>query len=336
MSADLTTRYLGLNLANPVVASPSPLTGDSDDLRGLEDAGVAAVVLPSVFEEEIEHDAAVLHELDVAGSGSFAEALDGYLPAFDRVETSATRHLRLLEDAKSRLSIPVIASLNGTSIGGWTRHAARLAEAGADALELNIYLLPTDPTVNSLEVERRYVELVHAVRSTVEIPLAVKIGPYFSSLTSLTQQLEAAGADGLVLFNRFYQPDIDLERLEVVPSIVLSSPSELRLPLRWIAVLSEILHCDLAVTTGVHDGHDVVKALIVGADIAMMTSALLANGARHATAVISQLAAWLDEHDYTSVSQLRGAMSLTAAEDPEAYLRANYIHTLHSYSNPLS
>jgi dihydroorotate dehydrogenase (fumarate) len=334
VSPQLATSYLGLDLANPLLASPSPLTGDLSQLRALEDSGVAAVVLPSLFEEEIEHDAKQLQGLDTHGGDSFAEALTGYLPDFKTVETSATRQLRLVEDAKATLSIPVVASLNGTSLGGWTSYATRLAEAGADALELNIYLIPTDPAVAGAQVEERYIELVGAVRGAVEIPLAVKIGPYFSSLAEIANRLEHAGADALVLFNRFYQPDIDLDRLDVVPSIVLSSPAEMRLPLRWVALLSEQLRCDLAVTTGVHDGRDVVKALLVGADVAMTTSALLTHGPGHVATMLEQLSDWLDEHDYESVAQLRGAMSMSAAEDPEAYMRANYIETLYSYGDP--
>ncbi|MGI9600312.1 MAG: dihydroorotate dehydrogenase-like protein [Acidimicrobiales bacterium] len=331
MTIDLRTRYLGLDLDSPVVASPSPMTADIDTLEQLERAGVGAVVLPSLFEEEIEHEAASLQQLDRHGAGAFAEAAGGYLPGFGDVETMASRHLQALETAKQRLSIPVIASLNGSTLGGWTRHAALLEEAGADAIELNVYLVATDPNTDGRAIEQRYRELVQAVRRTVTIPLAVKIGPYFSSMAATAGDLELAGADGLVLFNRFYQPDIDLEMLQVVPSIVLSSPAELRLPLRWVAVLSELVGCDLAVTTGVHHGHDVVKALLVGADVAMMASALLQNGTAHVTTVLSQLRQWLEQHDYESVDQLRGAMSVSAVEDAEEFVRANYVQTLHSF-----
>ncbi|MDH3706867.1 MAG: dihydroorotate dehydrogenase-like protein [Acidimicrobiia bacterium] len=334
MTADLSTRYLGLDLANPVVASPSPVTGDIDQLRRLEDAGIAAVVLPSLFEEEIEHETAALQQLDHHGAGAFAEAAEGYLPPLTEVETAASRHVDLVSSARKALSVPVIASLNGVTPGGWVRYASRLEDAGAHALELNIYLVATDPTHEAAEVEQRYAELVAAVGDSVSIPLSVKIGPYFSSLTSLARRLEQAGADGLVLFNRFYQPDIDLELLQVVPSIVLSSPTELRLPLRWTAVLSEILDGDLAVTTGVHHGDDVLKALLVGANVAMMASALLKEGPEHVAAVLSHVQQWLTDHGYASVDQLRGAMSMSAIDRPEQYVRANYIQTLHSYPRP--
>jgi len=331
--ADLTTRYLGLDLRNPLVASASPMTGKLDNLKRLEDAGAAAVVLPSLFEEQIEHEASELTRLDELGTESFGEALD-YLPPVEDFTTTTDAYLELLTDAKAALAIPVIASLNGTTTGGWLRHASAMVAAGADALELNIYHVAADPTVSGAEVERRYVELVEAVRRDVAIPLAVKVGPYFSSVGHVMRQLERAGADGLVLFNRFLQPDIDLERLEVQPHVELSTSFESRLPLRWIALLRDEIAISLAATSGVQDAEDVLKLLLAGADSVMMTSALLRWGPLHLGRVLSELEAWLDAREYESVQQLRGSMSRSKSGDPGAYERANYLKTLISYTGP--
>ena len=331
MTADLTTRYLGLELANPLVASSSPMTGDIDTLLELEAAGVAAVVLPSLFEEQIEQEAVDLQFLAEQGADSFAEALAGYLPPLEQRSTPQ-RHLEHLAAAVAGLEIPVLASLNGTTRGGWVRYAQKLEEAGAAALELNIFLIPTDRYADGRDVERRYLNLVEAVRRAVQIPLAVKIGPYFSSLANMAHRLVEAGADGLVLFNRFYQPDFDLEELTVVPNLELSRPSELRLPLRWVAILREGLRADLAVTSGVHEAPDVVKSLLAGADVVMMASALLRSGPQHLSAVISEVAAWLEEKEYVSVDQLRGSVSMSAAANPDGFIRANYMKMLASYS----
>lgn len=328
---DLRTSFLGLPLANPVIPSSSPLTGDIDTLHQLAEAGAAAVVLPSLFEEQVEHDALEAQMLDVMGADTFAEALSGYLPELDHTATASDNYVELVRRAKDEIDIPVIASLNGTTRGGWVRHAKLIQEAGADALELNVYLIPTDPYATGPDVERRYLELVETVREAVTIPLCVKIGPYFSSLANMARQLVDAGADGLSLFNRFYQPDIDLEALDVVPDLVLSRADELRLPLRWVAILAFGVRADFAVTTGVHDAHSVIKALLVGSNVAMMAAALLRNGPGHIRSVLGDMSAWLAEHDYESVAQMRGSMAMNRVPNPDGYIRANYMRMLKSY-----
>jgi dihydroorotate dehydrogenase (fumarate) len=333
MSVDLTTRYLGLELANPLVPSASPLAGRIDTLRRLQDAGAAAVVLPSLFEEQIEHDELQLHGALETGAASFAEA-DTYLPEMEDYNTGPDAYLRHLEDTKRELSVPVIASLNGSSDGGWIRYAKLLQEAGADALELNVYLVAADPDRTADEVERRYLDLVASVRSSVSIPLAVKVGPYFSSFANMARNLATAGADGLVLFNRFLQPDIDLEELHVDPSVHLSTSDELRLPLRWIAILRERIDVSLAATSGVHTAEDALKLLLAGADVTMMASALFLRGPEHLGAVLAGVRGWLEEREYESVQQMRGSMSQRRADDPVAFERANYTQALTSFVSP--
>ncbi len=333
MSFEMSTRYLGLDLAHPIVPSASPLTSDVDRLRMLEAAGAAAVVLPSLFEEQVEHEAMAVHHALEHGAGGYAEAAGGYFPEMDDYNTGPRHYLDRIEAAKAALRIPVIASLNGTSRGGWTLYARLCEEAGADALELNVYLVAADIDVPGTQVERQYMELVEAVRRAVSIPLAVKVGPYFSSMAHMARRLVAAGADGLVLFNRFYQPDIDLEHLEVRPDIELSSSSELRLVLRWMAILSGRINASLAATTGVHTHEDVVKLILAGADVTMMASALLLRGAGHLGKVLEQVRAWFVEHGYGSVSQARGSLSQRHAPDPAAFERANYMRTLTSFSS---
>ena len=335
MSVDLSTSYLGLKLANPVMASSSPLTGSIDTLKQLEEAGVSAVVLPSLFEEQIEHEAMEAHRLVEYGAESFAEALGGYFPELDSYNTGPQLYLDQVREAKEALSIPVIASLNGTTRGGWVRYAKRMEEAGADALELNVYLIPTDPYATSLDVERRYLDLLSAVVESVDIPVAIKLGPYFSSLAHVAREFVEAGAAGLVLFNRFYQPDIELEDLRVVPNIQLSTSSELRLPLRWLAILHGKLRADMAVTGGVHTSDDVLKSLLVGADAVMMASALLQEGPFHSAQVIAGLTAWLEEHEYDSVEQMKGSMSMASAPNPDGFIRSNYMRVLASYTSPV-
>jgi dihydroorotate dehydrogenase (fumarate) len=321
--ADLRTRYLGLELQSPLVASSSPLTGSLDGLRKLEAAGAGAVVLPSLFEEELAADQ------DQAGGdsgvGRAEQAGYGAGPA---------AYLSLLEQAKASLSIPVVASLNGTTRGGWVRHAARLEQAGADALELNIYYVSSRPGLSGGEVEGNYLDVVREVRRAIGIPLAVKLSPYFSSLANLAGQLVEGGANGLVLFNRFYQPDLDIEAMEVLPALELSSSAELRLPLRWIAILHRRWGVSLAASTGVHTAEDVVKVLLAGADVAMMTSALLHNGLDHLRSVELGLRDWMDRHGYETVDQLRGQLSQRSVPDPATFERANYIRTLASRTAP--
>ena len=331
MSVDLSTSYLGFDLKNPMVASASPMTARLDSLLALEEAGVAAVVLPSVFEEHIEHEALEMQRLMEQGAGSFAEALSGYFPEFDDYATRTESYLRHVTQAKESLSIPVIGSLNGTTNGGWVNYARRIEEAGADALELNVYLIPTDEDVTGGEIEDQYLDLVWEVRQQLKIPLAVKVGPYFSSTPNMARRLKEAGADSLVLFNRFYQPDIDLESLEIVPKVNLSTSVALTLPLRWIGMLSGKVDVDFAITSGVHTSEDALKSLLVGADAVMMASALLKQGATLVTTIVDEMRTWLEENEYTSVRQMQGSMSIGAAPNPDAFVRANYMKMLVTY-----
>jgi dihydroorotate dehydrogenase (fumarate) len=329
---DLSTNYLGLRLRSPIVASASPLTGEIGSLRALDAAGVGAVVLPSLFEEQILHDSYEVDRALEAGAWANAEAPFGYLPELEDYNTGPVRYLRLVEEAKRRLDVPVIASLNGYTAGGWTSYARLIAEAGADAIELNLYRVNADPTVPARAVEADNAEIVASVRESVRIPIAVKLSPFFTSLAHLLVALAEAGADGFVLFNRFYQPDIDLETLDVVPHLVLSDSDELRLPLRWIAMLHGRVEGSLAATTGVHTVRDVVKVLLAGADVAMMTSAILRHGPDHVTAITDELRWWMLERDYGSVEQMKGSVSQRAISDPSAYERAQYVRTLVTYS----
>ncbi len=331
MPVDLRTRYLGLELASPLVASASPLTGKLDSLKRLEDAGAAAVVLPSLFEEQLEHEAVEVARLLDFQSDSFAESLS-YFPELEDYNTGPDEYLALISEAAQSLSIPVIASLNGVSTGGWTRYAAEIEQAGACALELNIYNVPTDPDCDSNDVDKSYADLVTLIRDEVKVPLAVKIGPYFSSLPHITSRLVTAGAGGFVLFNRYLEPDIDLETLEFIPELFLSRPEELRLSLRWIAILRDQLTASLAATSGIHEPTDVIKAILVGADITMLASALLKKGPNHLKHLESELTDWLDQHDYESVEQMKGSMSKQRSANPEGLERANYMKALTSYS----
>lgn len=328
---DLTTTYLGLTLKSPLVASAGPLTGSPSMWRRIEEAGAGAIVLPSLFEEEIEHEAFAMQFAAEHGTEQFNEALT-FLPELPVPEVGPARHLALVEKAREQLSIPVIASLNGTTPGGWVRYARHLADAGAHAIELNLYDVVVDPTISAAEVETRYVELVEEVRAEITIPLAVKLSPWFTALGHFTQRLQAAGADGLVLFNRLYQPDIDLDSLSVVPRLSLSYPGETRLPLHWIANLRGSLSCSLAATSGVHDGADALKLLLAGADVVMTTSALLRHGPEHLRAIERFIRDWLTEREYTGVNELRGSMSRENVPDPQVYERANYYQVIHSWS----
>jgi len=332
---DLRTRYLGIELRSPIVASASPLTGELDTAKVLDDAGAGALVLPSLFEEEILHEELDLNRALEAGTEHFAEALD-YFPPVPAFTTTSDRYLARIEQTKAHAAIPVIASLNATTPGGWARYARLMQDAGADAIELNLYHVAADPTRAAADIEAAHLELISAVRAALDIPLAVKLSPYYSALANFADCAITAGADGLVLFNRFYQPDLDLDTLEVVPRVDLSQPVELRLPLRWIAILRPQLgaRTSLAATSGVHAGADVAKALLVGADIAMTTSALLRHGPGHIATLEAELRAWMTDHDYESVTQLRGSASHATAENPAAFERANYMRTLHSWTAP--
>jgi dihydroorotate dehydrogenase (fumarate) len=296
VSVNLSTNYLGLELKNPLVASASPLSSKLDSLRRLQDAGASAAVMHSLFEEQIVHEEIELDNLYEQHANSFAESL-GYFPEMDDYHTGPGDYLKTVERAKKELSIPIIGSLNGWSRGGWVRYAKLIEEAGADALELNVYFVPTDDDMSSADVEDRYCDLVQAVDETLNIPLAVKIGPFFSGLPHFAGRLAAAGADGLVLFNRFLEPDIDLDDLRFEPNLILSSRSELRLSLRWLAILRDQLSISLAATSGVHETEDVVKALLAGADITMMATVLLQQGAGHLTKMLEQLENWLEERE---------------------------------------
>lgn len=331
---DLSTGYLGMRLRNPLVVSASPLSDKLETLRQLEACGAAAVVMRSLFEEQIEHESFDLHELLEQWTGGNFEAQD-FFPAIADYKTGPATYLESIEAAKRELSIPVIGSLNGVTTSGWTHYARLIQEAGADALELNIYLVGANADDTAATVEERYVSLVAAIRDTVSIPLAVKIGPYFSALPDMSRRLVAAGADGLVLFNRFVQPDIDLETLTVVPRVRLSTPAELTLPLRWIAILRSQVQASLAATTGIHSSEDVLKVLLAGADVAMMASALLMYGPAHLARVHDDLVRWLGEHEYESVEQMKGSLSQATCPDPAEFERAHYMKALVSYSSTI-
>jgi dihydroorotate dehydrogenase (fumarate) len=328
---DLTTTYLGKMLCSPLVCSSSPLCEDVGQLRKMEDAGAGAVVLHSLFEEQIRREGLDLDQFLDQSTHSYAEAIS-YFPEMNSYNLGPDGYLEHVRRAKAALGVPVIASLNGSTPGGWTDYARLIEEAGADALELNVYYLPTDPGRCGAGVERQYEELVRAVRSCVTIPVAVKLSPFFTAPVEFARRLTKAGADALVLFNRFYQPDFDLEALEVVPSLRLSDPSELLLRLHWVAILYGAVTADLAVTGGVHSGADALKAMMAGARVAMLTSALLRHGVDHLKAVRSEMVRWMEEHGYTAVRLMQGSMSLRSVADPGAYQRANYMRVLRSYA----
>jgi dihydroorotate dehydrogenase (fumarate) len=328
---DLSTRYLGLELTSPLVASASPLCETIDNVRRMQDAGAGAVVLHSLFEEQIEVESRALDRALSYGTESYAEAVS-YFPDLYRHNLGPDGYLEHVRRAKKAVSIPVIGSLNAMSTGGWVSFARLIQDAGADALELNMSYIPTDPALSATDVEQTYVDLVRDVRARVSIPLAIKLGHSFTALAHLAGRLDAAGADALVLFNRFYLPDFDLEHLEVVPSLTLSSPHELLVRLHWVAILYGHVHADLAVTGGVHGHEQVLKAMMAGARVAMMTSALLRNGIEHLADVRSGLEAWMDAHDYASIAEMQGSMSYRAVEDPAAFERANYMKVLSSYA----
>ncbi len=327
---DMSTTYLGLQLRSPIVALASPITGNPHMWDRLEQAGAGAIVLPSLFEEQIERETASFDSS--LAIGSFAEAAK-FFPDLNGFDAGPARHVALVERARGQLTIPVIASINGISPGGWVQYARHLAEAGADAIELNLYDLVVDPHQTADAVERRYLELVEEIRAQISVPLAVKLCPWFTALANFAGGLERAGADGLVLFNRLYQPDIDLETLEVKPHLQLSSSVESLLPLSWMAILRGTIAdtTSLAATTGVHDGADALKLLLAGADVAMTTSALLRHGPEHIAVMLQWIRAWMVEHEYVGVRQLRGSLSRRNVENPDVYQRVNYYQTLHSW-----
>lgn len=327
---DLTTTYLGLKLRSPLVASSSPLCQNIGNILHMEDAGIAAVVLHSLFEEQILIESQALDRHLSAAEESYAESLS-YFPDLRRYNIGPDEYVEHIRRAKQAVDIPVIGSLNGVSTGGWIRYARLIEEAGADALELNIYHLPTDPSIDGVTVEQQYVELVRHVKASVRIPVAVKLGPYFSSIPNMAAKLDEAGADALVLFNRFYQPDFDLESLEVVPNLVLSNSSELLTRLHWVGILYGRIRADMAITGGVHTAQDVLKCMMAGARVAMMTSALLRQGIDYAARLEEDLIRWMEEHEYESIRQMQGSMSVQRVADPAAFQRANYMRVLSSY-----
>jgi dihydroorotate dehydrogenase (fumarate) len=327
---NLTTNYLGLLLKNPIVASSSPLSHSVDSIRRLEDAGAAAVVMYSLFEEQIGFDSYYIDHHLTQGTDSYAESIS-YFPDMQSYNVGPDEYLNLIRRAKEAVGIPVIGSLNGASVGGWTDYSTLIEEAGADALELNVYYLPTNTEIKGSDVEALYLDILASVREVVTIPVAVKLSPFFSSIANMANRLSDQGADGLVLFNRFYQPDFDLENLEVATRLVLSNSNELRLPLRWIAILHGRVNADLAITSGVHTSQDVIKGLMAGAKVTMMASELLQNGIRRIGQVLNELVTWLREHEYESVTQMIGSMSQKHCAEPAAYERANYMKMLQSY-----
>jgi dihydroorotate dehydrogenase (fumarate) len=328
---DLTTTYLGLNLKNPLVPSSSPLTRELSKLKQMEDAGAAAVVLYSLFEEQVNQESHTLDHYLTQGVESFAEALT-YFPEASEYQSSPGEYLEHIRRAKEAMDIPIIASLNGVSTGGWIGYARDIEQAGADALELNVYYLPTDIHLGSGEVEQIYLDILRDVKATISIPVTMKLSPYFSAIANMAHRLSEAGADGLVLFNRFYQPDLDLENLAVVPNLRLSNSDELRLPLRWIAILYGRIHSDLALTTGIHTTTDVLKAVAAGAAITMVASELMQHGINRLKLLLAGVEAWLDENEYDSLAELKGSLSQLHCAEPAAFERANYMRVLSSYA----
>jgi dihydroorotate dehydrogenase (fumarate) len=329
--SDLTTSYLGLTLKNPLVASPSPLCQELGNIRQMEDAGASAVVLHSLFEEQLTVEGRELDHFLTHGTDSFAEALS-YYPDLGNYKLGPDAYLEHIRKAKAAVKIPIVGSLNGVSSGGWISYAKKIEQAGADGLELNVYFIPTDPDMSSAQVEQMYADLVRDVRASVKVPVAVKLGPYFSAMASMARRLDQAGANGLVLFNRFYQPDFDLEKLEVTPNLVLSRSDELRLRLIWVGILYGRIKADMAVTGGVHTAEDAIKSMMAGARVAMMTSALLRNGIKHIGAVLEGMKAWMEQHEYASIRQMQGSMSQKSVAEPAAFVRANYMKVLSSYA----
>jgi dihydroorotate dehydrogenase (fumarate) len=327
---DLSTNYLGLKLRTPLVAAASPLSEEIDSIKQMEDNGAAAVVLYSLFEEQLRQDSVELAKHMEHGTFSTPEALT-FFPEPEEFRLGPEEYLKHIAEAKKAVKMPIIASLNGSSAGGWTQYAKGIQEAGADALELNIYYIPTDMSLTSSQVEKNYLDILKAVKSTVTIPVAVKLSPFFTNFANMAKRLDQAGANGLVLFNRFYQPDIDLETLEIKPNILLSTPMAMRVPLRWIALLYGKLRANLAATSGIHRASDVLKMLMAGADVTMLCSSLIRHGVRQIGVIERDLVAWMEEHEYTSVTQLKGSLSQKNCADPSAFERAQYMKAISQF-----
>ncbi len=332
---DLTTRYLGLTLRTPLVPSASPLSQEISSIRRLEDAGASAVVLYSLFEEQLRQESLELDHHLSAGTESFAESLT-YFPQPSEFRLGPEGYLEHIRKAKEAVDIPIIASLNGATVGGWTKFAQEIEQAGADALECNIYYIPTDPELKAAEIEQTYVDIVWAVKSAISIPVAIKISPFFTNVANVAKRLDDAGADGLVLFNRFYQPDIDLEELEIRPNVLLSTPQALRLPLTWIGILYGKLKASLAATGGVHDPQDAIKMLMVGANVTMLCSSLLRNGINQLRHMERGIVDWMEQHEYESVKQMQGSMSQLRCPDPSAFERAQYMRAVKSLQHVMA
>ena len=326
---DLSTRYLGLNLRTPLVASASPLSQEISSIRQLEDAGASAVVLYSLFEEQLRQESLELDFYLTEGTDSHPESLK-FFPEPSEFHLGPDDYLDHIRKAKAAVDIPVIASLNGSSVGGWIQYATQMEEAGADALECNIYWIVTDPNMTSSEVEQHYIDIVQAVKTAVHIPVAIKLSPFFSNFANMAKRVDAAGADGMVLFNRFYQPDIDLETLELAPHVLLSTPQAMRLPLTWLGILHGRVKASLAATSGIHGAEDVIKLLMVGADVTMLCSTLLRNGINHLRSIEQGVRQWMESHEYDSVAQMKGSMSQLHCADPSAFERAQYMRAVKS------
>ncbi len=329
---DLTTTYMGLTLRSPLVPSASPLSESIDNIQRMEDAGAAAVVMHSLFEEQLRLERYEMHHHMTYGTESFPEALT-YFPELSSFRVDAETYLDHICKAKAKVDIPIIASLNGSSVGGWTSYAQQIEQAGADALELNVYYVPTDMNLTGTEIEQTYLDILQSVKAVVTIPVAIKLSPYFTNMVNMAKQLDHVGANALVLFNRFYQPDINLDTLEVEPNVLLSTPQSMRLPLRWIAILFSHVNASLAATSGIHHGKDVLKMLMAGASITMLCSVLLRHGIHQIRIIEQEMCEWMEEHEYESIRQLQGSMSQKNCPSPSAFERAQYVRSLQTYNH---
>ena len=327
---DLTTTYMGLQLKNPLVPSASPLSRDLDNIKRLEDAGAAAIVMYSLFEEQLAHEQRELDHFLAQGTESYQEAMS-YFPEAEDYNLGPDEYLEHIRAAKAATNIPIIGSLNGVSAGGWLEYAKHIQDAGADGLELNVYYIPTNPGYSAAEIEDIYVQDLARIKEAISIPVAMKLSPYFSAMANMAKKLDDAGADALVLFNRFYQPDFDLEQLEVLPTVNLSTSAENRLPLRWIAILYGNIKASMAATTGIHTAQDALKMFMAGADVAMLCSALLEKGPQYLATVLGDLQQWMEQKEYSSITQMKGSMSQRSVAEPAAFERANYMKALNSW-----